>query len=75
MKLYANTCTERACKGQGGNDYLITEFHITSKDSYNYRIHTVYDEIESCYITTFQKKFFGKLYDIAKEKIYINKEK
>lgn len=48
MKLYATTTSERASKGQGGNDYLDININIDSKEPV-YRFRTIFDELLDIY--------------------------
>lgn len=50
MKLYATTTSERASKGQGGNDYLTIT--ITNEDGENIAQVNVYNDKENRQILT-----------------------
>lgn len=73
MKLYATTTSERASKGQGGNEYLITEIldknrdklltlHITAAKS-NLR-----GEHYNIYLTNHQSEYIDMLNEAKGEK-------
>jgi len=44
MKLYAKTTSERASKGQGGNEYLETLYHITDATTPQARVRVINDD-------------------------------
>lgn len=76
MKLYATTTSERATKGQGGNDFLINDIFITDREQQDYRIETiVYNgSIET---RIYKRKMFynsikEKYTEIYKDIIYTN---
>lgn len=60
MKLYATTKSERASKGQGGNDYIETNFFVTSKEKANFRTRIINDEKMGLIYISFEEYFFGK---------------
>lgn len=60
MKLYATTTSERATKGQGGNDYIETNFFITNKEKPNFRARIINDEKMGLIYISFEEYFFGK---------------
>lgn len=52
MKLYATTTSERATKGQGGNEFL--QILLTSDNAENIaKINMYYDKANSQIVTTF----------------------
>jgi len=72
MKLYATTTTERASKGQGGNEYLETVYNIIDKNTPSYRVRVMNDEKIGQIYFTVEHYFFGKWHEKMSDVIYIN---
>ena len=72
MKLYATTTSERASKGQGGNEYLETVYNIMDKNTPSYRVRVINDEEIGKIYFTVEVFFFGKWQEKMNDVIYIN---
>lgn len=72
MKLYATTKSERATKGQGGNDYIESNFFITSTEKPQARVRIINDEKMGLIYVSFEEYFFGKWNVKYQTKYYIN---
>ncbi len=59
MKLYATTTSERASKGQGGNDFLRSDIYITDRNQPQYRV-IVTVEKNGEVVTILESFHFGK---------------
>lgn len=75
MKLYATTTSERASKGQGGNDYIETNYYITSQEKPQARVRIINDEKMGLIYTSFEEYFFGKWVIKYQNEYYINVKK
>ena len=72
MKLYATTTSERASKGQGGNDYLETLYNIADKDQATFRVRVINDEKMGQIYFTVENFFFGNWRTKYETVIYTN---
>ncbi len=72
MKLYATTTSERASKGQGGNEYIETNFFITSKESPQARVRVINDEKMGLIYFSVEEYFFGKWRMKYQKEYFIN---
>jgi len=73
MKLYATTTSERASKGQGGNDYLESNYFITSKEKPQARVRVINDEKMGMIYFCVEEFFFNKWSVKYEQKYFIGK--
>lgn len=74
MTLYATTTSERASKGQGGNEYLETLYYLTSKENPQVRVKVTNDEKIGLIYFSIEEYFFNKWTKKYTQKYYINVE-
>lgn len=74
MKLYATTTSERASKGQGGNEYIETKFYITEKEKPQARVRIINDEKMGLIYISFEEYFFEKWSIKYQTEYYLNIE-
>lgn len=74
MKLYATTTTERASNGQGGNEYLESNFYITSKKKPQMRVRLMNDDKMGLIYFCLEEYFFGK-WKVKREKTFYTEKK
>lgn len=72
MKLYATTTSERASKGQGGNDYIETVYNAVSKDTPSFRVRLINDEQMGLIYFSVEEYFFGQWREKYRTELYIN---
>jgi len=60
MKLYATTTSERATKGQGGNEYLDIIINIMDRENPSYRLLIQNDQKKGVVDIYLQSFHFGK---------------
>ena len=72
MKLYATTTSERASKGQGGNEYIESSFFITSKETPQARVRIINDEKMGLIYVSYEEYFFSKWNIKYENKYFIN---
>lgn len=71
MKLYATTTSERASKGQGGNEYLNIDINIDSKEP-TYRVRVINDELLGIVYISLESLYFGKWTTVYQTEQYFN---
>lgn len=71
MKLYATTKSERASKGQGGNDFLDIDIFIIDKNNPTHNLRVFQNDIGHIWIK-FSKYQFGKLQELTSDVIMPN---
>ena len=75
MKLYATTTSERASKGQGGNDYLNIDILINDRTQPAFRARIINDEKLGQTYITFQSYHLQKWTDVYQTTVFENKER
>lgn len=71
MKLYATVASERATKGQGGNDFIENKIFTTNRETPSHRLRVFYDESIGEINIVFQARHFETWRDLATDKIFI----
>ena len=74
MKLYATVTSERATKGQGG-EYLDIKIYTTNREAPTHTVRVREWKEKSTITVDLCSVFFGKERMVAREVLYINKEK
>ena len=75
MKLYATTTSERASKGQGGNEYLDIFIYTTSKEKPSHRLQVWSDDGLGKINVSFKKQIGDIFKELVSDKIYTKGEK
>lgn len=73
MKLYATTTSERASKGQGGNEYLNIDILINDRQQPQFRTIVKHGKTTGQTTVLFQSYSFGNWIDSYKTILFENK--
>ncbi len=72
MKLYATTTSERASKGQGGNNYLNIDINVLDDKEPSYRVRVINDELLNIIYLSFENKINDKWVTLYNEELIYN---
>jgi hypothetical protein len=74
MKLYATTTSERATKGQGGNDYLEINLFINDRNQPQFRLRVMNDKLIGQTYISLQSYHFKQWHDVYSNTLFENIE-
>lgn len=73
MNLYEAVTSERGKQvSKGGNEYLESNFFITSRDTPQARVRVIYDELLGIVYFSVEEFFFGKWSTKYEQKYFVN---